>query len=85
MSMRHTLKVVDFGDSLGFVLPEEVLAVLRVGEGDAVSFVEMSDGLHLTSRQVLIDRQVDLGIDFMEEYHDVLRALAQGPDESKGE
>ncbi|HVY86182.1 MAG TPA: AbrB/MazE/SpoVT family DNA-binding domain-containing protein, partial [Caulobacterales bacterium] len=35
------------GNSLGVVLPKEVLAKLRVGEGDQLSVTETPDGVAL--------------------------------------
>ncbi len=44
----HTLKIQRIGNSLGTVLPEEILQKLKVTEGDSVLVKETPDGIELT-------------------------------------
>jgi len=44
-----TLKVRRIGNSLGVVLPKEVLAKLRVGEGDQLAVSDTPDGVALSA------------------------------------
>ncbi len=42
--MNKQLKIIKVGNSAGVILPKEVLAHLRVAQGDSIDFVEMSNG-----------------------------------------
>ena len=42
-----TLKLRAIGNSVGVVLPKELLARLRVGEGDTLQVVEAPDGFRV--------------------------------------
>ena len=72
----HALKLIPLGDALGVVLPREVLAKLRCGQGGTVYLTETADGLLLTSNHPAIQEQVDAGRAFIEDYKDALRALS---------
>jgi putative addiction module antidote len=43
------LKILKIGNSVGVVLPKEVLAHLKVAEGDTVTVTETQDGVHLSN------------------------------------
>jgi len=73
----RTLKVRRIGNSLGVVLPKEVLGKLRVGEGDVLSVSETPDGVALTSCDDEVQRQIDIGRDLMKRYRNALRELAK--------
>ncbi len=73
----RTLKVRRIGNSLGVVLPREVLAKLRVGEGDALSVSETPDGVSLTPYDGEIERQLSAARDIMGRYRNALRELAK--------
>ncbi len=47
--MVHHLKLRKIGNSVGLVLPKEVLAHLKVAEGDTVTLTESQDGMRLTA------------------------------------
>jgi len=38
------LKLIEVGDGLGIVLPEEVLVLLKVGKEDSIELTECADG-----------------------------------------
>jgi putative addiction module antidote len=73
----RTLKVRRVGNSLGVVLPKEVLAKLRVGEGDMLSVSETPDGVTLTLCDDEVQRQIEIGRDLMKRYRNALRELAK--------
>ncbi len=73
----RTLKVRRVGNSLGVVLPKEVLAKLRVGEGDELSVSETPDGVALSPFDDEIARQIEIGRDLMTRYRNALRELAK--------
>lgn len=73
----RTLKVRRIGNSLGVVLPKDVLAKLGVGEGDALSVSDTPDGVALTMFDDEVARQVEIGRDLMKRYRNALRELAK--------
>ncbi len=71
------LKVRAIGNSAGVVLPREVLARLKVREGDVLYLVDTKDGIILTPLDPEIAEQVRVGRDVMHRFRDTLRILAQ--------
>ncbi len=76
-SSGRTLKVRKIGNSLGVVLPKDVLAKLRVGEGDELSVSETPDGVALTGGDAEFARQMEIMRDIMRRYRNTLRELAK--------
>lgn len=74
--MKH-VTIRKIGNSLGVVLPREVLAKLRVGEGDKLFLVESADGMRITPHDPEFERQMQVADEVMHEYRDVLRELAK--------
>ena len=72
-----TLKVTTVGNSVGVVLPKEVLAKLRVSKGDALYVLETPDGIELTPYRPDFAQQMDLAREVMHENRDVLRKLSE--------
>jgi putative addiction module antidote len=73
-----TLKLRAIGNSVGVVLPKELLARLNIGEGDVLHAVEQPDGgLLLTTVDPEVEEQLRLGRELMKEYRDTFRALAK--------
>jgi putative addiction module antidote len=66
------LKLIAMGDSVGFILPKEMLARLRVGTGDVLYVVETPSGIELTPYRPELARQLDLAEDVVRENHGVL-------------
>ena len=71
------LKVTQIGNSLGVILPKEVLAQLRVSKGDALFVTELPDGVALRPYDEPFNQQMSLAREIMKEYSDVLRELAK--------
>jgi putative addiction module antidote len=71
------LKIRKVGNSLGVLLPREVVAQLKVGEGDSVTLTEATDGYRLSSYDPEIARQVEIGKKIMRQYRNTLRELAK--------
>jgi len=76
-SAGRTLKVRRVGNSLGVVLPKEVLAKLRVGEGDELTVTDTSDGVALSIGDSETAELMRLAEDIMCKRRKVLKALAQ--------
>lgn len=73
----RTLKVRKIGNSLGVVLPKDVLAKLRAGEGDELSVVETPDGVALKREDAEFQEQVEAARRAMRRYRNALRELAK--------
>ena len=73
----HALKLTQIGNSVGVILPKEVLARLKLEKGDTVYVTETPDGLALTPLDPNFELQLELGREFMREYRDTFRALAK--------
>lgn len=72
-----TLKVTQVGNSLGVILPKEVIARLKVDKGDVLYLTDTPDGVTLTPYDPSFEDQLEAGREFMREYRDTFRALAK--------
>ena len=73
----HALKLTQIGNSVGVILPKEVLARLRLEKGDTVYLTDTPEGLALTPLDPSFEQQLEIGREFMREYRDTFRALAK--------
>ncbi len=73
----HALKLTQIGNSVGVILPKEVLARLKLEKGDTVYVTETPDGVALTPLDPSFEQQLELGREYMREYRDTFRALAK--------
>lgn len=72
------LKLTQIGNSVGVILPKELLARLKVEKGDTLFWTETANGgVSLTPYDPGVDEQVELGREFMREYRDTFRQLAK--------
>ena len=71
------LKVSKIGNSLGVVLPKEMLARLKVEQGDSLFFTEAPDGYRVAAFDEAIVEQIAEGREFMREFRETFRALAK--------
>jgi putative addiction module antidote len=72
------LKVRKFGNSLGVVLPKEVIHRLHTGDGERLFLIEASDGAyHLTPYDPSFDKKMTKAEDIIRRYRNTLRALAK--------
>ena len=71
------LKLRKVGNSLGVILPREVIARLKVVEGDSLNLTEGPDDYRLSSYDPEIARQVEAGEKIMRRYRNTLRELAK--------
>ncbi len=72
------LKVRRVGNSLGVVLPKELLSRLNIDEGDKVFLTEASDGSYrITPYDPEFEKQVRVGEKIMGKYRNTLRSLAK--------
>ena len=71
------LKLTQIGNSVGVILPKEVLARLKLGKGDTVFITEAANGAMLTPYDPALDEQLQIGREFMREYRDTFHQLAK--------
>jgi putative addiction module antidote len=71
------LKLTQVGNSVGVILPKEVLTRLKVGKGDVLHVTDAPSGITLTPYDPAFEEQLSLGREFMREYRDAFRALAK--------
>lgn len=75
--MTHSVKVTTVGNSVGIVLPKEILARLNVKKGDTLYVTETPDGVQLTPYKADFDATMQVAQDIMRRYRDTLRKLAE--------
>lgn len=73
----RTLKVRKIGNSLGVVLPKDVLAKLHAGEGDELSVRETPDGVALKAVDDDTAELMKLADEIMRKRRRLLKALAK--------
>ena len=71
------LKLTAIGNSVGLILPKEMLARLGVGKGDTLFAVETDGGLRLTTSDPDFEKQMEVARQVMKKRRTVLRALAK--------
>ena len=72
------LKVRKFGNSLGVVLPKEVISRLQTADGEKLFLIEAGNGDYkLTPFDPDFEKQMEAFEDVMSRYRNTLRALAK--------
>lgn len=72
-----TLKVRAIGNSLGVVIPKEVLDRLRLGKDDELYLVDTSEGVELRPYDPSVAEQVERGRRIAKKYRSALHELAK--------
>ncbi len=75
--MTQHFKLTAIGNSVGVILPKEVLARLGVGKGDVLSGVETPNGLELRTYDPAFETQMEAARKIMHKRRAVLRELAK--------
>ena len=75
--MNAPLKITKIGNSVGIVLPKDLLARLRVGVGDTLYVTEAPDGIRITAADPDFAEKMAAAERVMREDRDILRILAQ--------
>ncbi len=71
------LKLTQIGNSVGVILPKEVLARLKVEKGDTLFVTDAANGVTLTPYDPELEAQLEAGREFMREYRDTFHQLAK--------
>ncbi len=72
----QTLKLTQIGNSVGVVLPKEVLARLSLEKGDTIYLTDSPNGMRLTTTNPEFEEQMKLARGIMKKRRDVLAELA---------
>lgn len=75
--MAITVKITTVGNSVGIILPKEVLSRLHVEKGDSLYITETSSGIELTPYEQSFAEEMEAARRVMRKNRDVLRKLAQ--------
>ena len=73
----HALKLTQIGNSVGVILPREMLAKLGMAKGDTIYAVDQPDGVRLTVADPDFAAQMDVARRVMKERRSALRELAK--------
>jgi putative addiction module antidote len=71
------LKLKNIGNSVGVIIPKELLAKLGLGQGDSLYAIETPDGLRLSTSDPVFEEQMAVARRIMKERWAVLRELAK--------
>jgi len=75
--MATTTKLIAIGNSVGIILPKEVLARLNVQKGDSICLTETPFGANITPYDDQFLRKLEASERVMRKYRDALRKLAE--------
>ena len=73
----QALKLTQIGNSMGVILPREMIVRLGLAKGDTVYAVDQPDGVRLTVADPDFAAQMDVARQVMKERRAVLRELAK--------
>ena len=73
----HALKLTQIGNSVGVILPKEVLARLKLEKGDTLYLTDAPDGMRMTPHDPVFEGQMQAARDVMKARRAVLRELAK--------
>ncbi len=71
------LKITQIGNSLGVILPKELIAKLKVEKGDSLHVLETKDGVELTPFDPEFANRMDRVERIMRENRNLLKRLAE--------
>lgn len=71
------LKLTQIGNSLGLILPKEVVARLKVGKGDEILITETAEGYRIAPHKPVFDAQIKVARKTMKRRRAVLRELGK--------
>ena len=71
------LKITKIGNSMGVILPKEVLEQMNLKKGDTIHLTKAPDGYRVTTGDPDFDRQMEIAEGIMKKYHNALRELAK--------
>lgn len=72
-----SLKLTQIGNSVGVILPRELLVKLGVAKGDTLYAIESPEGIRLSAADPEFQQQMEVARRIMKERWAVLRELAK--------
>lgn len=72
-----TLKITQIGNSLGLILPREIVERLHLEKGETVSVVETAQGIEITPFDPDFDKKLEAARKVTKRYRNALRELAK--------
>ena len=76
-SPRMKAKIQKIGNSLGVILPKEILNRQRISEGDYLTLSESPSGVILSVYDEELQEELAIGDEFIRQYRDTFKALAK--------
>jgi len=77
VGMSGTVKVRPLGNSMGVIIPREILARHRVSAGDTLHVVDTPDGFRVVKHDPTFGQQMEAARKIMRRRHAVLHELAK--------
>jgi putative addiction module antidote len=71
------LKLTQIGNSVGLILPKEVLARLKLEKGESVYVIDTPEGVRITPHDPAFETQMEAARRIMKKRRSVLRELAK--------
>jgi putative addiction module antidote len=71
------LKVTKIGNSLGVILPRDLLAKLQLDKGDSIFLVDTPDGMRITSYDPAFAEQMESARTLMKKRRNVVNELTK--------
>lgn len=71
------LKIISVGNSVGVLLPEELMSKLKLSSGDTLYASEIENGIALSAHDPEFEAQMALAEEIMSENDVLLRKLAK--------
>jgi putative addiction module antidote len=75
--MATIVKITTIGNSVGIILPKEILNRLHVEKGDSLYLLDTPEGVQLTPYDQEFAAEMDAAKRVMRKHRDVLRKLAE--------
>lgn len=75
--MTTSLRLTSIGNSVGLILPRELLTKLGVQKGDTLYAIDTPDGVRLTTADADFEAQMTVARRIMKQRRAVLRELAK--------
>ncbi len=72
-----TLKITQIGNSLGLILPREIVERMRLEKGESVSVVATAQGIEITPFDPDFDKKLEAARKVTKRYRNALRELAK--------
>ena len=73
----RVLKLTQIGNSVGVILPKEVISRLKLSKGETVFLTETPDGYAITPYDPALEDEIAAGRAFMRDFRNTFHQLAK--------